>query len=219
MYKFVFLYPNEPESVFTLPLAPEEFKTKVGNKNKTIELVNLGEVNLIKAIALRTFGFKILLPADDSLCDDKSIYKEPLFFLNKFREFKLDKRVVNLLIQRTQPDGISEIFAGNVLVTLEDYNVTESAGSEGSFDVELNFKEYRSIKLIKLNENPDGTVSQEEQRTTKPTAKTYTVKSGDSLWGIAKLQLNDGARYKEIAELNGISDYNNLQAGTVLKLP
>lgn len=36
-------------------------------------------------------------------------------------------------------------------------------------------------------------------------AKTYLVKMGDSLWKIAKEQLGDGQRYKEIAELNGIS--------------
>ena len=62
-------------------------------------------------------------------------------------------------------------------------------------------------------------MSKEKQRETKDTADTYTVQKGDSLWKIAKLQLNDGGRYKEIAELNNISDINKIYPGMVLKLP
>ena len=49
-------------------------------------------------------------------------------------------------------------------------------------------------------------------------ARTYTVKSGDSLWAIAAKQLGDGARYKEIKSLNGLSG-DTIYAGQVLKLP
>ena len=34
----------------------------------------------------------------------------------------------------------------------------------------------------------------------------YVVKKGDTLWGIAKKYLGDGARYKEIQELNGLKN-------------
>ena len=50
------------------------------------------------------------------------------------------------------------------------------------------------------------------------TAKTYTVKSGDSLWAIAAKQLGDGSRYKEIKSLNGLSS-DTIHPGQVLKLP
>ena len=49
-------------------------------------------------------------------------------------------------------------------------------------------------------------------------AKTYTVKSGDSLWAIAAKQLGDGSRYKEIKSLNGLSS-DTIHPGQVLKLP
>lgn len=48
--------------------------------------------------------------------------------------------------------------------------------------------------------------------------KSYTVKSGDSLWGIAAKQLGNGSRYKEIKTLNGLSS-DTIHAGQVLKLP
>lgn len=50
------------------------------------------------------------------------------------------------------------------------------------------------------------------------TQRTYTVKSGDSLWAIAARELGNGQRYGEIKTLNGLSS-NTIQPGQVLKLP
>lgn len=47
--------------------------------------------------------------------------------------------------------------------------------------------------------------------------RTYTVQSGDSLWGIAQTQLGDGERYQEIKTLNGLSD-DTIYPGQVLQL-
>lgn len=224
MFKFCFMYLDDDSSTFALPLSPEEFTTKVGNKNKTVDLIEMGETNIIKKIGLRDFSFSIVLPKDSQLCDDESLCREPIFFLNKFREFKTEKKVVCMVITRDMPDG-SSIFNGNIEVTLEDYTVTEKAGEPGDFYVDLNFKEYKRIAVIKTNVTENATkdgkteVTQVEQRAAREAAESYTVKQGDSLWSIAKLQLNDGSRYREIASLNGITDYNNLQVGTVLKLP
>lgn len=49
-------------------------------------------------------------------------------------------------------------------------------------------------------------------------ATTYTVKSGDCLWNIAKKLLGSGARYTEIKELNGLR-YDTIYVGQVLKIP
>ena len=48
--------------------------------------------------------------------------------------------------------------------------------------------------------------------------RTYTVKSGDSLWAIAANQLGDGSRYNEIKTMNGLTS-NTIYAGQTLKLP
>ena len=52
--------------------------------------------------------------------------------------------------------------------------------------------------------------------TTSPTIKTYTVKSGDTLWGIASKL---GVSATKLAELNGITNPNLLRVGQVLKVP
>lgn len=50
-------------------------------------------------------------------------------------------------------------------------------------------------------------------------AATHTVRSGDTLWGIAAAALGDGNRWQEIADMNGIRDPLALQIGVVLRLP
>ena len=57
--------------------------------------------------------------------------------------------------------------------------------------------------------------------TTAPKAATYTVKSGDCLWNIAKKQLGNGADYTKIYNLNKdkIKNPNLIYPGQVLTLP
>jgi len=50
------------------------------------------------------------------------------------------------------------------------------------------------------------------------TGQIHIVKSGDSLWKIAKTYLGDGSRYPEIKLLNGLTS-NVIYAGQKLKLP
>ena len=59
-----------------------------------------------------------------------------------------------------------------------------------------------------------------EKETTEPTTgeRTYTVKHGDSLWGIAERELGDGLRYEEIRQLNHLDGYM-IYPGQKLKLP
>lgn len=54
--------------------------------------------------------------------------------------------------------------------------------------------------------------------TTGPGERTYTVKSGDSYYTIAKRELGQASRWKEIERLNGIGP-EELHVGQVIKLP
>lgn len=47
---------------------------------------------------------------------------------------------------------------------------------------------------------------------------TYTIKKGDTLWGIAQKYLGTGTRYKEIMKLNGMKN-TGIRAGRTLKIP
>ncbi|MDO4301534.1 MAG: LysM peptidoglycan-binding domain-containing protein [Clostridia bacterium] len=184
MYRFILQ--REKDGVLEdieFPLAPKQFKTKVGNKNKTIELVSVGEVNIPKDIGLREFSFEILLPKDDTLVTGSKLYvdsegnevgymsyakmnfHEPIWYLSRLREIKADKNPVFLVIIRQIHDGINAdgsyklkyLFGGNLKVTIEDYTVEENAGEEGDYWVSIKLKEYREVGVIKTLEETGKT--------------------------------------------------------------
>lgn len=221
---YFFFFAAEGDEPFCLPVPPAELLTKVPGKNKIIDLISTGEFNILKDVGLRDYSMKVLLPGTeyDFVCT-RSDFKLPIFYLNKFRKFKTDKKPVRFIIARTLPSG-EDIFGGNILVSLEDYTVKEAAGEEGDFWVEMKLKECREIAATVQeiqNVASDGSpeVVETVNRPARESAGEYAVKPGDSLWAIAKRELNDGSRYKEIAALNGIKDPNKIMPGQVLKLP
>lgn len=56
------------------------------------------------------------------------------------------------------------------------------------------------------------------QRPTRPHG-TYTVKAGDTLWGIARQHLGAGERYGELARASGIKDPNMIRPGQQIVIP
>lgn len=73
---------------------------------------------------------------------------------------------------------------------------------------------------LKLKEEPKPPVSKPEPTPIPPqTVKTYTVKRGDSWWGIAASQMGNGTKYEELAAFNGMTKNTTIHAGRVLKIP
>lgn len=216
MYRFIIDYEYRSISA-ELPLPPKAMVTKIGGKNVTVDLVNSGEISVIKDIGLRDISFQVLLPKNDNVVDGMAgAFHEPIYFLSLFRNVMADKKPLRLIILRDLPNGTS-IFNGDIKLSLESYTVTENGGEEGDFYVDLNFKEYRSLDGVTAVIS-DGSVKEETVREVKETAKTHTVKKGDCLWNIAKEELGAGERYTELAKLNGLSYPYTLSVGQVIKL-
>ena len=104
-------------------------------------------------------------------------------------------------------------------------------GYSGRLDCNYAYKNYpKIIRENGLNGQKKPEASQpDEKPEPKPKPKstpekpksdnlTYTVKAGDTLWGIAKQFLGDGSRYPEIKSLNGLTT-DLILVGQVLKLP
>lgn len=54
---------------------------------------------------------------------------------------------------------------------------------------------------------------------TSPTATTYRVRPGDTLWDIAERFCGDGTQWRLIAKTNNIDNPRNLRVGTILTIP
>jgi len=207
-----------------LPVNPPEFSIKTKSSNKTYELVNIGEINVIRDVPLRDLSFKSILPEspDYPWVVTKNKFEYPSFYLDKFREYRESKKPVRFIITRKGNN-----VKTNMLVTIEDFTETETAGTLGQWDYSINLKEYREYGSKKLTVQKSSISSiqtqvvtiQPERPTTRTPPKEYIVKSGDTLWAIAKKFLNDGSRYTELAELNNISNPNLIYVGQKIILP
>lgn len=212
------LYLKQDGKQILLPVTPAEMETKTGNRNKTAYILNFGEMNLAKKPGLQEIRFTALLPGRQySFVQTEDGFHEPEYFLNSFKEYKAAAKPVQLILFRKLADG-TQLFCGNMEVLLEDYTVTEKGGEQGDFWVEMHWKEWKAAKSIRYSIKGNTMVEQGQERQTKQPAATYTVQKGDCLWNIAKKQLGNGARYREIAQKNGIADPNRIYPGQVLKL-
>ncbi len=117
------------------------------------------------------------------------------------------------------------LFDTNLNVSLEEYQIDEDAKALG-FDVKvtIKLKQYRPFGTKTVTVDESGNASTEQQReegVNKPDSSSYTVKSGDCLWNIAKAKLGDGSRWKEIYDLNKdkVSNPNLIYPDQVLTMP
>jgi nucleoid-associated protein YgaU len=53
----------------------------------------------------------------------------------------------------------------------------------------------------------------------EPTARTYTVESGDTLWAISERFYGDGNKYQAIADASGVPNPDLIYPGQVLTIP
>ena len=216
------LYLKQDGKQILLPVTPSEIEMKTGNRNKAVYILNFGEMNLAKKPGLQEIRFTALLPGRMySFVQTEGGFHEPEYFLNCFKEYKAAAKPVQLILFRRLADG-TQLFCGNLDVLLEEYTVTEKGGEQGDFWVEMHWKEWKAAKSIRYSvKSQNGgnvLVEQGQKRQAKEPAATYTVKQGDCLWNIAKRELGDGTKYKEIAKKNGISDPNRIYPGQVLRL-
>lgn len=207
---------------WSLPVAPGSLKLKISNANKTLTLISEGEVNMLKTPGLTDIEFEALLPAMQYPFVQS--FQSPDYYLEKLEKLKTGKKPFRFIVSRYLPNG-NALFDTNLNVSLEEYQIDEDAKSLG-FDtkVTIKLKQYRPFGTKTVTVDESGNASAEEQRedgVNKPDSFSYTVKSGDCLWNIAKAKLGDGSRWTEIYDLNKdkISNPNLIYPDQVLTMP
>ena len=208
---------------YRLPIPPEKIKTKINNSNKTIDLINGGELNFLKMPGLTDYEFTFIIPQSNYPFADNSMKAQD--WLSALEILKTSKPYFSFKIIRTKPNGEPLFNTGDDedwLVSLEDYSFEENAKNLYDIEVSVKLKQYKaySIGKIVLSKDSEGNVSAEvikERPSDRELPKNYTIKSGDTLWTICKKKLGDGAKWKEIAKLNGIDNPYNIQPGQVIR--
>jgi hypothetical protein len=226
------------------PVTPGSLNIKTNNKNKTITLINEGEVNYIKSPGLSDITIpELLLPIHKYPFSQEKAKVGAAYYLSKLEKWKNQKKPVVFKLLRYEVSQKHLIEDITTDVTIEDYEIMEDVDKYGSdVCVKLNMKQYRHwgakklvLKSKKTKSGKKKTVAtvKKQRKKTKAIAKNYKIKSGDTLMKIAKKQMNNASAWKKLYQLNqktienaarkhgrkSSSNGHYLYVGTVLKLP
>lgn len=225
-----------------LPVTPGALTIKINDKDKTITMIDEGEVSILKTPGLSDITIpELLLPTQRYPFVQSEAEIRPAYYLDKFEAWKVKRKPVQFKVLRYEANTQELLWDTDMYVTLGSYEIREDVDKYGKdVCVKLPMKEWKPwgakelvIKKKKSGKKKAKASVKKKRRTTKSVAKTYTVKAGDTLLKIAKKQLNDSSLYKKLYELNkntieaaakkhGRRSSSNgwwIYAGTVLKLP
>lgn len=131
-------------------------------------------------------------------------------------------------LERMQRDGELVKYVGvNILqdALITTFTTNHSSGVCGGCKFSMELKEIRIAASPFVAGGGNSAAQQIEQvpepEVQEPPARTHTVKSGDTLWGISKSYYGNGASYPQIFEANRdkLSDPNKIWPGQVLTIP
>lgn len=200
-----------------LPVNPESFAFTEKHNNTSVNVNSIGEVNLLGKRNLKTGTISSHFPKRDRNYANNSGRQAPYTYINKLLSWKSSGKPVQLIITGTKI---------NFQVTIETLKYGEQDGT-GDVYYDLTLKEYRTveIKKTKLKKTKKKKTTKKKSKPKRPAAKkktkTYTVKSGDCLWNIAKRFYGNGAQYTKIYNANRgkIKNPNLIYPGQKLTIP
>ena len=212
-----------------VPITPSSITTKINNKNKVVTLINDGDFNILKEEGLKEFMFDMCLPA----------YKYPFargvllpinYYLNMLSFLKNSKKPFRFIVIREGAIGSSG-YNTTLLVSLENYEIKEDAGNGRDIVVSVTLKEYKNVnstlfKYVNIGAQAIGTAlsvatfisTKTRDSSSKKSQRTYKVKEGDTLYIIAKKELDDANKCNFLKELNKLSSIHDIKPGQVIRL-
>lgn len=213
-----------------LPVTPDKIQIKINNNNKTVNLINEGEINILKKAGLTDIEFECEIPqVKHPYAVYKSEFKDARYFMNIFKELKTNKKPFQFIVCRKLPSG-KGLLNTNIRVSLEDYKITEKAKNGFDFSVKISLKQYRyygtkEVNITIAESKPKTSIEPTRETINSPapaTSQTYTVVKGDTLSNIAKKFYGNGSKYTTIYNANqGVigGNPNLIYPGQVLIIP
>lgn len=221
-----------------IPIPPETLTTTINNKNSTIDLLGLGEVNVLKSPGLTDITFKMLLPNSNYPFNESMLFKgkKASYYINKLEELKngsntgigvvdslIDKRTFQFIVVRMKPNG-EMLQMTNMKVTLEDYKILEDANEGFDAYAEVTLKQWKDYGTKKISLQTDsagnvtGTVEQNRPTNGKVSSPTIKTSTATTLQRTVKKEFGNTNHLFKIAALNKIAVPGVLAAGQILQM-
>lgn len=126
--------------VAQIPVNPEKIEIGFSSSNKTLEVVKLGEINLLKKKKLETIKFESFFPYDYwfHAIRTKGQFESVKFYKDFFERIMDEAKPVRLIITGI---GYSN------LVSIEDFEYNHTAGDEEDCHYSISMKRYQPFSV------------------------------------------------------------------------
>ena len=212
---------------FLFPFLPSEYTVRMERQTETVSVGKLGDIDLAKGRGLKSITFSSFFPRryDRGYC--------------RYSGLQSPKACVAKMEKVLRGSPVRLVITGaavNLSVRLTSFEWKEDDGS-GDMTFTATFQEHRSAPVSQSSVIADGgkggttggsgsaAVSGDalaEREASKPApSRTYTVKKGDTLAGIAR-RLTGKTDWKALYEANSATiggDPNSISPGMVLSVP
>ena len=212
-YEFYF---DTAYGLLAFPITPNELSIKVGTNSSTVTLISEGDINILKSPSLVEVEFEARFPMR------KYPYsKTPLPFqdyVSIWNKLITNKKSFRFIVARSTSAG-SRTWDTNMLMALESYEIAESVEEGDDVLVSFKLKQYKEygVKFLKTGSSSSSSgssggssstststsaTSRDTSTSKASSSRTYTVKSGDNLYNIAKRYYGSGAKRTIIYKAN-----------------
>ena len=128
-----------------LPVTPGAMTLKVANQNKTVTLINEGEINILKLPGLSKISFNALLPNRQyPFAQYSGGFQDAQYYLSKLETLKTSCQPFQFNVIRTDDSGSLLMQSQPMQVSLESYELEENAE-------EYEFYVMAKIELLQLS--------------------------------------------------------------------
>lgn len=196
------LIPAGNGSKFTFPALPEKVQGKYGAKYQSFDIISQGTVKVPKGTDVAEFTWDGVFFGESKRNEPivkKNSWKEPNECVKILNNFMKNETVLNLIVTETWI---------NVDVTISSFQ-PRPAGAYGNVEYSITFVQKKPLQIYTTDELKIAKFVKK----TKPRndsggssggggGSTYTVVSGDTLWGIASKKLGSGSKWTQIYDAN-----------------
>lgn len=175
-----------------IPILPEKIGFNRGDATfVSCEIMKLGEVAVPTGTELSAYSWESVFPGEGRNTDPliRGSWYAPKWYDSTLEGWKRDGTLVNLLVTG---------YPINADVYVKAYQ-SEASGAFGDIVYKIELIEARNI-TIRGSGGQTSTRAATQRVSTTP--NRYTIKSGDTLWSIAKKFYNDGTKWTPIYNAN-----------------
>jgi hypothetical protein len=192
------LIPAGKGSKFTFPALPEKVQGKYAAKYQSFDIISLGTVKVPKGTDVSEFSWDGVFfgpSKKNEAIVKKNAWQSPNECVKILNDFMMNDTVLTLIVTETWI---------NVDVTISSFQ-PRPVGAYGNVEYSITFVQKKPLKIYSTNElKITAFVKKTKPRETTQSSGggSYTVVSGDTLYGIARKKMGSASSWPKIYDAN-----------------